>query len=708
MELFVDNFAGGGGASTGIETAIGRSVDIAINHDPDAIAMHKANHPKTKHYCENIWQVDPKEACGENSVALAWFSPDCTHFSRAKGGKPVDKNIRGLSWVVVKWAITVQPKVIMMENVPEIQTWGPLIPATDRKTGRVLKIVGYGHKKGSRHGAPKTVVAEPGEIVPAEQCLMVPDPARKGETFEGFILALTTGLDKNHPAFKECCEALEISEESKEAEIISQGLGYDLQWKVLKSCDYGAPTTRTRFYLIARCDGKSIVWPEATHAPRKSADVICGKKLPFRTAAECIDWSVPATSIFERKKPLAENTLRRIARGIKKFVIDNPEPFIIHYKFENEPESVNEPLSTVTAVNSHYVAIPNIVTVNHSGDEFRGQDINEPLNTVTAKNGYGLVTPTIMCNNTGNNGAAIDDPCPTVTTGNRNYLVAPTITAIGQQSSSSCRTRSADEPLSTVVSKNEHILIAPSIVPIGYGEHKKQQPRVNDIEEPLGTVVSSGKHYLCAPTLIQYHSETVNDEVRGQDVQDPIKTVDTRNRYALSVAHIMKNYGGGYTGAGSDAKEPLDTVTAKDHNSLVTAHIMTMRNNMDGQKVDEPLTTISCSGAHLAEVQAFLVKYFSGGAAKSVQEPLDTVTTRDRFGLVTIHGEEYIITDIKMRMLEPRELFRAQGFPEDYIIEHDADGNPYPRSKQVARCGNAVTPPVPAALVRANLPEYCV
>ncbi len=639
MELFVDNFAGGGGASTGIETAIGRSVDIAINHDPDAIAMHKANHPKTKHYCENIWQVDPKEACGKNSVALTWFSPDCTHFSRAKGGKPVDKNIRGLSWVVVKWALSVRPKVIMMENVLEIQTWGPLIPATDRKTGRVLKIVGYGHKKGSRHGAPKTVVAEPGEIVPIEQCLMVPDTERKGETFEGFILALTTGLDKTHPAFKECCEALEISEESKEAEIISQGLGYDLQWKVLKSCDYGAPTTRTRFYLIARSDGKSIIWPQATHAPRKSADVICGEKLPYRTAAECIDWSVPATSIFERKKPLAENTLRRIARGIKKFVIDNPEPFI--------------------------------VTVNHSGEGFRGQRIDEPLNTVTAKNGYGIVTPTIMCNNTGNTGAAIDEPCPTVTTGNRNFLVAP------------------------------------SIVPIGYGEHQNQKPRVNDIEEPLGTVVSSGKHYLCAPTLIQYHSETVNDEVRGQDVQDPIKTIDTRNRYALSVAHIMKNYGGGYTGAGSDAKEPLDTITAKDHNSLVTAHIMTMRKNMDGQKADEPLTTISCSGAHHAEVQAFLVKYFSGGAAKSVQEPLDTVTTRDRFGLVTIHGEEYIITDIKMRMLEPRELFRAQGFPEDYIIEHDSEGNPYPRNKQVARCGNAVTPPVPAALVRANLPEYC-
>lgn len=277
--------------------------------------------------------------------------------------------------------------------------------------------------------------------------------------------------------------------------------------------------------------------------------------------------------------------------------------------------------------------------------------------------------PTIMCNNTNNVGASVETPLPTVTTGNRNYLVAP------------------------------------SIVPIGYGEREGQAPRVNTVDEPLGTIVSSGKHYLVAPTLIQYHSETAKAEVRGQELTEPLMTQDTSNRYALSVAHIMKNYGGGYNGAGSAADAPLDTVTAKDHNSLVTAHIMTMRNNMDGQPIDEPLTTISCSGAHHAEVQAFLVKYFSNGTAKLVDEPLDTVTTKDRFALVTIHGEEHIITDIKMRMLQPRELFNAQGFPPDYIIDHDADGHPYVKSKQVARCGNAVTPPVPAALVRANLPE---
>ena len=592
-ELFVDNFAGGGGASTGIEMAIGRSVDIAINHDPDAIAMHKANHPRTKHYCEDVWQVDPVEACEGNPVALAWFSPDCKHFSRAKGGKPVDKNIRGLAWVAVKWALAVRPRILMLENVPEIRTWCPL-------------------------GADNKPIKE-----------------RIGETFRGFILALSIGLPEWHPAYKEMCEALSIEPNSEEAKRLQKGLGYKVQYRTLKSCDYGAPTTRKRFYLIARCDGKRIVWAEPTHAPRNSEAVKQGLKLPYRTAAECIDWSIPAQSIFERKKPLAENTMRRIARGIQKFVIDNPEPFI--------------------------------VTVNHSGEGFRGQSTDEPLGTITAKNGYGVVTPTIMCNNTNNIGASIETPLPTVTTGNRNYLVAP------------------------------------SIVPIGYGEREGQEPRVNGIDEPLGTVVSSNKHYLVAPSLIQYHSETAKDEVRGQELDEPLMTVDTTPRYALSVAHIMKNYGGGYKGAGSAADAPLGTVTGIDHNSLVTAHIMTMRKNMDGQPVDEPLSTVSCSGAHHAEVQAFLVKYFSTGAAKSVNEPLDTITTKDRFALVTIHGEEYIITDIKMRMLQPRELFNAQGFPEDYIIDCDADGHPYTKTKQVARCGNAVTPQVPAALVKANL-----
>ena len=286
-ELFVDNFAGGGGTSTGIEMAIGRSVDIAINHDPDAIAMHKANHPNTRHYCEDVWQVDPAEACGGHQVALAWFSPDCKHFSRAKGGKPVDKNIRGLAWVAVKWGYTVGPRCIMLENVPEIQTWGPL--GKDNK----------------------------------------PIKERSGETFQGFILALTTGIPKSHPAFREMCKALKIRANSKEAKALNHGLGYEVEFRTLRSCDFGAPTTRTRFYLIARNDRKEIIWPAPTHAPKDSQEVAAGSKLPYHTAAECIDWSIPAQSIFERAKPLAENTLRRIAKGIQRFVIDNPKPFIV-------------------------------------------------------------------------------------------------------------------------------------------------------------------------------------------------------------------------------------------------------------------------------------------------------------------------------------------------------------------------------------------
>ena len=559
-EIFVDNFAGGGGASTGIELAIGRSVDIAINHDPAAIAMHKVNHPNTKHYTEDVWAVDPVDACAGRSVALAWFSPDCKHFSRAKGGKPVDKNIRGLAWVIIKWAYLVHPRVIMMENVPEIVTWGPL-----GKDNRPIK-------------------------------------SKQGDTFAVFLGMLTTGVKPNRSAIQEACDAIGWKRTSIEMQkILRNGLGYNVEFRKMRSCDYGAPTSRERFYMIARCDGAPIRWPEPTHAPKGSFEVISGEKQPYRTAAECIDWTIPCQSIFEREKPLAENTLRRIARGIKKFVIDNPNPFI--------------------------------VTVNHKGDGFRGQDIAEPLGTVTAKNGYGVVVPTIMCNNANNVGKPADSPLPTLTTGNRNFLVAP--------------------------------------------------------------------------SLIQYHSEQQENEVRGQELNEPIQTLDTQNRYALSVAAIMKNYAGGYSGAGSSVEDPLHTVTATDHNALLTAHILTLRNNMDGQELDEPLSTVTAGGLHHAEVEAFLIKYFSSGSPKPVDEPLDTITTKDRFAVVTIHGEEYVITDIRMRMLQPKELFKAQGFPDDYIIDHDADGNPYPKKEQVAKCGNAVTPPTAAALVRANLPEYC-
>lgn len=511
-ELIVDNFAGGGGASTGIEMATGISVDIAINHDPEAIKMHKANHPSTKHYCESVWDVNPVEACNGHPVALAWFSPDCKHFSKAKGGKPKDKNIRGLAWVALRWAGLVRPRVIMLENVEEFKTWGPL---------------------NRRHH---------------------PIKAKQGVTFRKFVSQL-------------------------------EDLGYAVEFRELVAADYGAPTMRKRFFMIARCDGNPIVWPEPTHGPMDSESVKAGLLKPYVGAYTQLDFSLPCPSIFDTAeeikekygiravRPLAPKTMERIARGLKKFVIDNAEPFI---------------------------------------------------------------------------------------------------------------------------------------VPIGYGERKGQEPRVHDIKNPLPTIVASGKHYLCAPALIQYHSETSKDEVRGQAIENPIMTVDGSNRYGLVTSFIQKYYGGNYQGNGSDVKEPLHTITTLERNAMCAVNLIQMNNHCDGRDVREPIPTITAGDGHFGEVRAFLIKYYGQGTGQDIKEPLDTVTAQDRFGLVTVNGVDYQIVDIGLRMLEPRELYGCQGFPDDYIIDHDYTGKEYPRSEQVRRCGNAVCPPIPAALVKANLPELCV
>lgn len=543
-ELIVDNFAGGGGASTGIELATGYSVDIAINHDPEAIKMHKANHPNTKHYCENVWAVDPVKACKGHPVGLAWFSPDCKHFSKAKGGKPKDKNIRGLAWVALRWAGLVRPRIIMLENVEEFKTWGPL---------------------NRRHH---------------------PIRAKQGKTFERFVQQL-------------------------------RDLGYEVEFRELIAADYGAPTMRKRFFMVARCDGKSIVWPEPTHGPADSEEVKAGLKKPYVGAYTQLDFSLPCPSIFDTSeeikekygiravRPLAQKTMDRIARGLKKFVLDNPEPFIIQ--------------------------------CNHGGER-RPNDIREPMPTITGKHGYGIVEP---------------------------YMVQ-----IGQTGFTKDRSKDVREPLTTIVSKNEHCLIS--------------------------------------PTLIQYHSETSKDGVRGQTIEDPIMTVDSSNRYGLVTSFLHKYYDGGYKGAGETVENPLPTVTAWDHNSVVTANLIQMNNHCDGKDIRQPLPTITAGDGHFGEVRAFLIKYYGQGTGQDIKDPLDTVTAQDRFGLVTINGTDYQIVDIGLRMLEPRELYGCQGFPDDYIIDHDYTGKTYPRSEQVRRCGNAVCPPIPAALVKANLPELCV
>ena len=579
-ELIVDNFAGGGGASTGIEMATGYSVDIAINHDPEAIKMHKANHPNTKHYCENVWSVDPVKACNGHPVGLAWFSPDCKHFSKAKGGKPKDKNIRGLAWVACRWAGLVRPRVIMLENVEEFKTWGPL---------------NRGHH---------------------------PIKAKQGKTFEKFVQQLND-------------------------------LGYTVEFKELIAADYGAPTMRKRFFLIARCDGKPIVWPEPTHGPADSEAVKVGLLKPYVGAYTQIDFSRPCPSIFDTSeeikekygiravRPLAQKTMDRIARGFKKFILDNPEPFIIQ--------------------------------CNHGGER-RPNDIREPMPTITGKHGYGIVEP---------------------------YMVQ-----IGQTGFTKDRSKDVREPLTTIVSKNEHCLIEPMLAPY-MGTNTTNHPGGN-CRDPIHTITTGNQQCLISPTLIQYHSETAKDEVRGQLIEEPIMTVDSSNRYGLVASFLHKYYDGGYKGAGETVENPLPTVAAWDHNSVVTANLIQMNNHCDGKDIRQPLPTITAGDGHFGEVRAFLIKYYGQGTGQDIEQPLDTVTARDRFGLVTIEGVDYQIVDIGLRMLEPRELYGCQGFPDDYIIDHDYTGKIYPRSEQVRRCGNAVCPPIPAALVRANLSELCV
>ncbi|HEI6831334.1 DNA cytosine methyltransferase [Yersinia enterocolitica] len=610
-EIIVDNFAGGGGASTGIEMATGRSVDIAINHDENAIAMHTTNHPDTLHYCESVFDIDPVAATAGRPVGLAWFSPDCRHFSKAKGSKPVKKEIRGLAWIVVRWALAKKPRVMMLENVEEFKTWGPLITAED----------------GTEH----------------------PDPARAGETFAAFVGMLTTGIDSQHPALQECCEVLGFDINGAEAKRLVSGLCYVVEFRELRASDYGAPTIRKRFFMVMRCDGQPVVWPEPTHGDPKSLDVQSGHREPWRTAAECIDWSIPCPSIFERKKPLAENTLKRIARGIQRFVIDNPTPFIV---------KCNHTSSKTTY------------------DCFRGQALDQPLQTITKTHGYAVA--------------------------------APIIARIGQTGFGGDRMAyEASKPLTTVTSKAEHLLVTPTLIQMGYGERVGQSPRVLDMGKPLGTVTAGGNKFaVVAPIIARQFGNSV-----GHAIDEPNGTVTAGGggKSQLVSAFLAKHFGGNYTGPGADLDQPAHTVTTVDHHALVTSNLIKMRGTNTGQKVTEPLQTVTAGGNHFGEVRAFLLKYYGNEKeGVSLDDPLHTVTTNDRFGLVTVEGIDYQIVDIGMRMLQPHELYAAQGFPSWYIINRDYTGTKYAKDKQVARCGNAVPPPFAEALVRANLPEMCI
>lgn len=618
-EIIVDNFAGGGGASTGIELAIGRSVDIAINHDPNAVAMHTTNHPDTLHYCESVFDVDPIVATAGRPVGLAWFSPDCRHFSKAKGSKPVEKEIRGLAWIVIRWALAVRPRVMMLENVEEFRTWGPLIESADG---------------GLR-----------------------PNPLRTGETFEAFCGMLSGGIPAGHPALAECCEFLGITADGELAQQLVAGLGYAVDHRELRACDFGAPTIRKRFFMVMPCDGMPVTWPDPTHGDPKSPAVQSGKLAPWRTASECIDWTIPAPSIFDRKKPLAENTLKRIARGIQRFVIESASPFIVKC---------------------------NHTTTKGKYDCFRGQALREPLQTITKTHGYALAVPHLTKFRTGATGQPVTEPVPTVTAGTSKrpggnghalgIVEAAIAPFVGRQFGASVGHR-ADEPSATITAGGggKSQLVTPTLIQMGYGERPGQEPRVLRLDNPLGTVTAGG------------------------------------NKFATVSAFLAKHYGGNYTGPGVSMDEPMHSVTTVDHHAVVASHLVKLRGTCrDGQPSSDPMPTVTAGGLHVGEVKTTLaVDEYDEHRAQLALEFLRKYCGEDCDGLVDIDRITFRIVDIGMRMLQPHELYRAQGFPEWYIIDQDYRGQKYAKDKQVARCGNAVPPPFAEALVRANLPELC-
>ena len=648
-EIIIDNFAGGGGASTGIEMAIGRSVDIAINHDPNAVAMHSTNHPDTLHYCESVYDIDPRTATAGRPVGLAWFSPDCRHFSKAKGSKPVEKSIRGLAWIVIRWALAVRPRVMMLENVEEFKTWGPLI-----------------------------VSAEGGQR---------PDPDRSGETFEAFCGMLSGGIPAGHPALMECCEFLGIAAEGDLAQQLVAGLGYAVDCRELRACDFGAPTIRKRFFMVMRCDGVPVTWPQATHGDPKTTAVQSGKLKPWRTAAECIDWSIPAPSIFDRKKALAENTLKRIARGIQRFVLDSASPFIVKC---------------------------NHTSTKTSYDCFRGQSLAEPLQTITKTHGYAIATPFMAPLFAGTGGSTfqmkprpVDKPFFTLLTQNRTNVILPVLAPlIARQFGASVGHR-ADDPSATVTAGGggKSQLVTPTLIQMGYGERPGQEPRVPGLHKPMGTVVAGGgKFGLVAANLVKHFGG--NYQGAGVALNEPAHTVTTTDHHAVVAAHLMVNNTGHPGGA---ADQPAHTVTTGNHHAAVTSHLVKLRGTCrDGQRTDQPMPTVTAGGLHVGEVKTTLaVEAYDQQRADQTLAFLQEYCGADCDGLVTICGVVYRIVDIGMRMLQPRELYAAQGFPEWYIIDRDYMGNRYAKDKQVARCGNAVPPSFAEALVRANLPEMC-
>ncbi len=724
-ELIIDNFAGGGGTSTGLEQAFGRPVDIAINHDPEALAMHAANHPHTTHLCESVWDVDPIKVTNNRPVGLVWLSPDCKHFSKAKGGKPVEKRIRGLAWVTLRWAAKCKPRVIMLENVEEFKTWGPLLVEAD--------------------GSAK------------------PDPAKKGKTFDSFIRQL-------------------------------RGHGYTVDYREMRGCDHDTPTIRKRFFLVARRDGIAIKWPEPTHGAPDSIGVRAGKLLPYRTAAECIDFSLPCPSIFERDRPLAPATLRRIAKGIMRYVVDAEEPYIVNVansKTSGRAPNVwpmGEPLRTITSAPGFAMVAPTIVPVTHQGGD-RTESIGEPFRTITGahrgEKALGVAT-LVQVGYGEREGQApraldIEKPLGTVVGESKHALVSALLTGVGGRAGQS-RPRGLNEPTATATSKADAALVTAVLVDAAHGEVspggvKRWGTGAHDVEAPLGTVTASGNKAVATAFLAKHYTGVVGSDLtnpigtvtacdhhslvtafltehanasnqRVMPADEPLRTICAQvkgGHFSMVSAHITKFRTGAtgsamtepvptitagpkekpaggphalgmvtahiealYTQKGDESRaspagEPIKTVTATSRHALLTSNLIKLRGTSTAAGTDEPLGTVSAGGQHHAEVRAFLLSYYGTDQTPEIDGPLATVTSRDRFGLVTIHGQDYQIVDIGLRMLQPRELFRAQGFPDDYIIGDDpAQGLKLTKSAQVRMCGNSVCPPMAKALILAN------
>lgn len=748
--LIIDNFAGGGGASTGIEMALGRSPDVAINHDAEAVALHAANHPDTLHLCQNVWKADPRWVVRQASarrcallgipardlpVRFAWFSPDCKHFSKAKGSKPVEKGIRDLAWVVVHWARLVQPEIIALENVEEFKDWGPLVATDDGK--------------------------------------LVPCPKSKGFTFKRWVRELKRAGYKR------------------------------VEHRELRAFQYGAPTMRKRLFVIATRSGAPIRWPEPTHGKPDADGTVPGGLLPWHTAAECIDWSLVCPSIFERERPLAENTLKRVARGVMRYVVNAerpyivgtfqraagaaaersagsppgaektkvPQPFIVGVggRMGQSPERpVDVPAQTLTAKADSAVVQPVIVSTAHGGTTGRapyawpaaeplrtakasqeyavvepfvaGIDNSsngdrdawpggEPVRTITSENRFALVAP--LTHHGGERGQPVDEPARTITGAHRGeqalievHAVAPHVTKFRANSDG----HRADEPLHTITA-NSFVKRPGGAAPLGlvsavlvprYGEREEQAPRALPVTEPMPTVVpTQNGASLVAASLATYYGPKPGEKGRGAAVDTPLRTQTTENRHALVAGFLAQHNTGN---DGHDAREPVSTIVGKgctqgvvEAKAAILSHAYTSNTAGGNGDPGQPAKTITTGGHHaLVEcdlfaadragaerVAAFIAKYY--GAAEHGQpldEPLHTTTAKPRFALVTVNG--WPIVDIGLRMLQPRELYRAQGFPPGYVIDGPApNGKPMTKTAQVRMCGNSVCPPIAQAIARA-------